>query len=678
MIEKKNENKGRLEPIYHIMNRFSLLFTALLACVLNFAIEGLSRHSFLAAGAYLLRVPLVFLLNACYIFATLLVAYLFRRRIFIRILISFFWLLLGMTNGYLLLKRVTPFNAQDIRVLSDAITLFGNYSNTMEVIILFVSIILTLVGIGVIYKRGGKYRGKIYRFFTGIVIAIGFMSVSFLTDAAVNNHLVSDYFDNIAFAYEDYGLPYSFTVSMLHGGMATPLHYGQKRIDAITDYGEMNQSKASFAGEKLPNIVVVQLESFFDPTEVNFLRYSRDPIPYLRSLSKEFTSGYFVVPTIGAGTANTEFEVLTGMNMHHFGPGEYPYKTYVKDKPIESAATALASLGYGTYALHNHNGNFYSRAEVYNNMGFDYFVSREMMYITKTTPNGWAEDGALLRPIIAAMDKTKEQDFVFAVTVQSHGEYPSNRIYDNPYIRVTGAESLEEQNAWEYYITQINAVDNFAKHLIQRIEARNEPTVVVFYGDHIPTRGLHVADVKSHSLFHTNYVIWDNIGLEKNNQNIHAYQLMATVFQKLDIQSGTMFNFHQEKQDSPNYLAELEMLQFDLLYGNQYAYQTYGSPLSDGHLQMGIHDIEIEKLTQNLDGSWDIHGANFTKHSRIFVNEKPQKTNFVNTRQLNLPEIEFENGDVVYVAQVGSGNTVFRTSTRYKFQFRWFIEEDVP
>ena len=59
----------------------------------------------------------------------------------------------------------------------------------------------------------------------------------------------------------------------------------------------------------------------------------------------EYSSGYFKVPSVGAGTANTEFEVLTGMNLRYFGPGEYPYKTVLKDQTSESAATALAALG---------------------------------------------------------------------------------------------------------------------------------------------------------------------------------------------------------------------------------------------------------------------------------------------------------------------------------------------
>ena len=115
----------------------------------------------------------------------------------------------------------------------------------------------------------------------------------------------------------------------------------------INKDGCLNVSETSRSKEELPNIMFVQLESYFDPTEVEWLRFSEDPIPNLRKLYADYSSGYFKVPSVGAGTANTEFEVLTGMNMRFFGPGEYPYKTYVKTTPLESAASALSSLGYG-------------------------------------------------------------------------------------------------------------------------------------------------------------------------------------------------------------------------------------------------------------------------------------------------------------------------------------------
>ena len=177
----------------------------------------------------------------------------------------------------------------------------------------------------------------------------------------------------------------------------------------INKDGCLNVSETSRSKEELPNIMFVQLESYFDPTEVEWLRFSEDPIPNLRKLYADYSSGYFKVPSVGAGTANTEFEVLTGMNMRFFGPGEYPYKTYVKTTPLESAASALSSLGYGAEALHNNGGNFYSRAKVYNNMGFDHYTSKEFMNILKTTPKDGRQTIFLFRTSWSLWTQQTEQ-----------------------------------------------------------------------------------------------------------------------------------------------------------------------------------------------------------------------------------------------------------------------------
>ena len=123
ILEERRNSKfaKKMQPVYKWMNRLSLPLQYLLACVINFFIEVISRHSLFQAWNYMTGTPLVFLFNAFLIFATFMIVYLFKRRVFVRILLSVFWLFLGTCNGYLLLKRVTPFNAQDLKVLSDAL-----------------------------------------------------------------------------------------------------------------------------------------------------------------------------------------------------------------------------------------------------------------------------------------------------------------------------------------------------------------------------------------------------------------------------------------------------------------------------------------------------------------------------------------------------------------------------
>lgn len=658
----------KMQPVYKVMNLLSPLFHYLLACVLNFCIEIISRHSLIQAWEYMVGTPLVFLFNAFLITATFSIVYLVRRRVFARILLSVFWLFLGTCNGYLLLKRVTPFNAQDLKVLSDALSLTGNYFSTMELILVIVGIGALVIWVVSMWRRGGQYTGKMHRIPALIAVFLWAGAYVGLTNIAIDQRVVSNYFGNIAFAYEDYGFPYCFTASLFNTGIAEPSGYSQETMEEINEDGILNVTETGRTEEELPNIIVVQLESYFDPTEVEWLQFSEDPIPNLRKMYQEYSSGYFKVPSVGAGTANTEFEVLTGMSMRFFGPGEYPYKTYGKTRVIESAATALASLGYGTEALHNNGGNFYSRAKVFNNMGFDHYTSKEFMNILRTTPNGWATDDILVSNIMDSMDTTEDQDFVFTISVQGHGEYPTEQVIENPAITVSGVEDEEKRNAWEYYVNMVHEMDQFAGDLIAAVEERGEPTVVVFYGDHLPTMDLQAKDMKSKYLYNTNYVIWDNIGLEKKDGNYAAYQIMAEVMERLDIHSGTVFNYHQNRHQTKDYLADLELLQYDILYGEQYVYEDSGAPITEGHMVMGVKDTVITNLIEQIDGTYSIYGENFTKQTKIYINDEKQSTTFLNNTRVDLKKSELQDGDIVVAAQVGSSNTIFRTSVKYEYR----------
>ena len=665
----------KMQPVYAFMNRFSLIFHALLACIINFVIEAISRHSVVAAWDYMTGTPLVFLYNAFMIFVTFSIVYLFKRRIFVRIIIGAIWVILGIANGYILLKRVTPFNAQDLKIAGDGIALINNYCNGFEVVVIAVGAVALLIWLISMWRRGGQYAGKIHHIAALIGIIVCGVLYTFVTNIAIDKRVVSTYFGNIAFAYEDYGLPYCFSASLFNTGISEPNGYTKKAMAKIDKDGELNQTAASRSSDELPNIIVVQLESYFDVANAEFFTTSEDACPNLHNLYQNYSNGYFKVPSVGAGTANTEFEVLTGMNLRYFGPGEYPYKTYSKKHPTESAATALASLGYGTHALHDNTGNFYSRANVFNNMGFDTFTSKEFMNVLQTTENGWAKDEILTHHIMEAMDTTKQEDFVFTVSVQGHGNYPETQVIENPKIKVEGIEDEALKNKWEYYVNQVYEMDQFVGDLIKAVEERNEPSVVVFYGDHLPTMGLKAEDLKRRYLYNTNYVIWDNIGLQKDDKNIPAYQLMSEVLNRLDIHSGTVFNYHQQRKGTKNYLSDLELLQYDILYGKQYVYNGK-APITEGHMVMGIRNVSLSSIVPQLNSGYSLYGENFTKYSRVYVNGEKQKSSFLNNTRINLSETELKDGDVIQVGQVGSSDTIFRMSDKYTYQNGQLVKQE--
>ena len=669
--EKRKNSKywQTMQKVCDWMNRFSLVMHALLSVVICFGIEAISRHSVAKAWEYMVASPWTFLFNTYMIFATFLIVYIVRRRIFARIIISVLWMVLGIVNGYMLSVRVTPFNAQDLKMVFDVVTMIDKYFSGAQGILIIIAIILVIAWLVYMFLHGGKFQGKMHRIVALVIAALGIGAIVPLTNMAIDNRVVSDYFGNIAFAYEDYGLPYCFSASLFNTGIKESSNYTEEIINEINKDGVLTE--VSTTREVMPNIILIQLESFFDPYEVEFFTTSEDPIPTFRYLMENYSSGYFKVPSVGAGTANTEFEVLTGMNLRYFGPGEYPYKTTLKyeENQTESVASALKEFGYGAHALHNNGGNFYSRADVFANLGFDSYTSKEFMNILQLTENGWAKDNVLTQHFLNAMDSTEQQDFVFGITVEGHGDYPEEKVIENPRITVEGIEEEGLKNSWEYFVNHLYETDKFIADLISELEKRGEPTVLIMYGDHLPTMGLEAKDLKNRYLYNTNYVIWDNIGMEKINRNIPTYQLMAEVFDRLDIHSGTIFNYHQTRRQTQHYLADLELLQYDMLFGKAYIYGGLKNKpvVRNKDYQMGILDVTLSGMQENMDGTYSFYGENMTANSKIYVNDEKQSTQFLNNTRIELKNCELEEGDIIVVNQVGSSSRIFRSSVEYAY-----------
>ena len=665
------------------LNRYSILFHALLSCMLVFIIEICSRRSLVDACAFLGSHAFAFLFNALIIFFTLSVVYLFRRRMLMRIIISCVWLLLGIINGCVLSQRVTPFGYTDLKCISDLLTMTNTqyFTKTQEICVVILLSILVIFLV-VLALKGPKFQGHPHKIRAVFFCAGMGVFMSFATTMAHSSEQMASYFANIAQGYSDYGFVYGFSSSVMDRGMNKPDDYSESTIKAITQsvaqakedassytVAKSDQIVSDSVKKQQPNVICVLLESFMDPTEINFLELSKDPIPNFRALSDNFTSGYLTVPVVGAGTANSEFEVLTGMNLRFFGTGEYPYKTILKETNCESIASDLSKQGYGTHVVHNNGGNFYSRANAFSQFGFDTFISKEMMNIQEYTPLGsWPTDDILIGETKKALDSTPNQsDFVYNITVQGHGSYPDEKVIQNPEITVSGADSEEKNNQWEYYVNQIHEVDKFIKNLTDMLSERDENTILVLFGDHLPTMGLTDEDLKSGDIFKTKYATWNNFGLEQKDADLAAYQLLAYTTEQAGIHEGTIFTYHQaEEYDTANeqYQNKLENLQYDILYGERYCYDGKDLyPASD--LQMGVDQTHLQHYRQNTDGSLSIFGDHFTNWSRIYINDEKISTTFVSDKELLLPAdhaSDLENGDIIKVCQVGSSNTIFRTT----------------
>ena len=664
--EKKHFlNPQQKEMLVSFLNRYSLIFHYLLACGVCFFIEMISRHSFTGAFMFMFDRSLAFLYNSMIVFTSLHLVYFFRRRALMRTIISVIWLFLGIINGCILAKRVTPFTYTDLKLVNDLFTMQSNYFSNGEALAVILLVASVIAGIVVLWKKGPKYQGKQNRFASVLAIGAFAFFIPMVTQAAVSNNILADYFENIAQGYEDYGFVYSFSASVVDQGMPAPRDYTQENVEEVLSRTNTQASDT----DDLPNIICVLLESFIDPKEVNFLNLSENPIPNFDNLYNNYSSGYLTVPVVGAGTANTEFEILTGMGMKYFGLGEYPYKTILKSTSCESIASDLGNLGYGSHVVHNNGGNFYSRRNAFTQMGFDSFISKEMMNIQEYTPLGtWPTDNILIGEVEKALDSTEQPDFVYTITVQGHGAYPAEKVIEHPEITVTGAESEGKNNEWEYYVNQIHEVDKFIADFTDMLSKREEKTLVVFFGDHLPTMGLTDEDMKSGSVFNTKYATWNNFGMEKTSQDLTSYQLLASITDQANIHEGTMFSLHQagKYQATEEFSKDMELLQYDILCGKRYAYQEEDLyPASQ--LQMGVLDITAERLEEQADGL-HIYGTNFTPWSKVFVNETKVSTTFVSDTELIISMGSFEEGaNSLVVNQMGSSDTIFRSSNEFAY-----------
>ena len=660
----REKTLARFQKMVPVLNRFSLAFHFLLACILCFMIEIISRRSLPSAFSFVIGHSWAFLYNSFIIYATLSIVYLFRRRALMRFLISGFWLFLGIINGCILSKRVTPFGYTDLKCIQDLFAMQNtNYFTATEAILVLIAVGCFVAFSVYFWKNGPRFAGKQHYVRNMICVVACCLMLPLTTQAAQNSNVIASYFTNIAQGYEDYGFVYGFSSSVVDRGMSKPETYSEETVASIEKEVDRKTEETSVAKDAEPNLIVILLESFVDPEDINFLQCSEDPIPTFHSLEKNFSTGHLTVPVVGAGTANTEFEVLTGMSMEYFGTGEYPYKTILKQTDCESIASDLSKIGYGTHVVHNNTGNFYSRANAFSMMGFDTFTSKELMNIQEITANGsWAKDGILVDETLKAMDATDTSDFVYTITVQGHGDYPTEKILTDPAITVSGAETAEQNNQWEYYINQIHEVDQFIQDLTTALNERDEDTMVVLFGDHLPSLGLDEEDMATGSIFQTKYVTWNNFGVEKEDKDLASYQLVAEMTDQIGIHEGTIFSYHQAEEVASddtsymNYKSGLENLQYDLLYGDRY---TYGGidlyPASD--LVMGIDEVIINNMIDGNDGNVLIYGKNFTPYAKVSVNGSLVSTTYVNPNLVKISSDDIADGDVASVGLYGSRTT---------------------
>ena len=681
---------------------------------LNLVLEMLSRESVWKAFSYLIKNPMLFFYNAMIIAATFAGSLLFKRKRFVKVLLGVLWVGIGVTDFILLQFRTTPFTFVDVLLLDSALSIMQHYLAVWQIIL--IALLLGLAAAGCVYmffrspmeNRTLSGMGRVAFCAVVLLVTVGF------TKLGVQTQFLERNFGNIAQAFHTNGLPYCFMNSVFGMGIDRPEDYSDETVQEIVENALM-MGETSWESETAlpvvsdnmvsdvekdlyPNVLFLQLESFFNPTQLKGAEFTVDPVPVFRWLKENCTSGYLSVPSFGAGTANTEFEILTGMNLDFFGPGEYPYKTILKDMSCESLAFNLSALGLHPHAIHNNDATFYGRDHIFSQLGFSTFTALEYMSGYERTPLGWAKDACLTNEILETLQSTAEQDFIYTISVQGHGAYPEEALLTEPVIDLTLPEELQDSYyPLLYYVNQLYEMDLFLKELLNVLTAYPEEVVLVLYGDHLPTFPFTDEMMEHGSIYETEYVVWSNFPMEREELDLQAYQLSAYVLGRLEIQEGLLTKYHQaelasmrEKQnisdsqtehlseenaweaedlivfneEHETYLENLEILEYDMLYGNMDCYKGV-NPYQPSDLRLGLHTIRIHSVVWHKNAAIPeesvlyVKGEHFTEFSVIYIDGEPMETFYINECMLYVRGEEIKKDTLtVQVKQVGKDGAV--------------------
>ncbi len=617
-----------------------------------FISEVFNRMSVFDAFLFLVTRPHIFLVNLLIIFLSFSLALFFKRRLFVYSLVTLGWLTLNVINLVLLIQRNTQFNASDILVFRYGIMITGRYLNALHVLLITLGIIAAITGLVLLYKKGYRCKNNPEMKASAIVAAGTAILLTVIIILGVVTGFLTTGFADIKQGYSDNGFTFSFFCSVFDMGVDKPEDYSTSQLNKILE--DINDPAKD--PKIKPNVVFLQLESFVDPATIKGVEFDEEVIPNFRRLAENYPSGTLTVPVTGGGTANTEFEVLTGLSIECFGTIEFPYETFLSGTTCESMAYNYKEMGYKAHAIHNFSAGFYCRDRVYGNLGFDTFTTFESMSDMEYNPNGWVKDAILEKYILKALNSDDNRDFVFAVSVQGHGSYPND--FEEPtegYYAQASSEDMEEVlSAINYYTTQVREMDEFVGSLTRTLSDYDEPVVLVMYGDHLPGIAFTEDMLETGSLYETEYIVWSNYGLKAEDKDLMTYQLSSHVQSLLGMNVGRITQFHQKFSNDKDFYDKLQLLAYDItsteniIYGGE-------TPYKPTEIVFGVDEFTLDEVYYEDDRLY-VKGENFNEHCAVYINGNRKNTEYVDssTLYIDAPR-QYKDGEI-FVARVNYQN----------------------
>lgn len=378
-----------------------------------------------------------------------------------------------------------------------------------------------------------------------------------------------------------------------------PENYSKATVQKIAESIEVNNDHE--ISDLKPNIVVVMSESFFEFGRMLGDEDGKTLYPNVL----EHKIGQTVSARFAGGTSNVEFEAMTGFSLNFMPSGTVPYLQFVK-RDVPSLPRYLKDMGYATTALHTYHKYYWRRVVAYPLMGMDKFVGLDDLDNPKMYGT-YVDDEVINDLIIKELKEEEKPKFIYAITMQNHSMYDDNRFGENT-IQFASEYSARSNAMINTYGTGIVHSDKKLKELIESLEKLDEPTLLVFFGDHLPY--LDKAYEETGFIKDSNYktleeelkmketplVAWNNYGKEIDEVgNISTSYLTPHILKWAELPKNKYYQFVEDYsevlpiynnilkadkdgnliEDTPENLIDLEnkyrVLQYDLLHGNKYS-----------------------------------------------------------------------------------------------------------
>lgn len=307
--------------------------------------------------------------------------------------------------------------------------------------------------------------------------------------------------------------------------MDKPEDYSEETMTKIAkkyskEADSINQSRTTNLTDN--TVIMVLSETFSDPTRVPGVSFAEDPMPNIRQIKSETTSGLMLSPGYGGGTANIEYQALTGLSMANYSDTlSIAYQQLVPGQKWDQSLNQLWNEKNGedsSVAFHAYNRGMYFRDINYKKFGFSKF------YATDGTPkltdlhpidSAWySSDESFYSQVLKQVQSSDSNKFYQVVTIQNHMPYEEDLYTDNQFKELDTSENLQENERLniETYTKGLNYTDQSTLDFLNQLNDINRPITVIFYGDHLP--GIYSTAYSDSDnilgLHETDYFIWSN------------------------------------------------------------------------------------------------------------------------------------------------------------------------